>query len=113
MKKILLAVLTLAVILNLGVSAFAQGGYGGGDTKPDNAAPSVPLKDIKGTIKADGGKVTFVEDKGGKSWDIMNPEMLKGHEGHHVQLKAHVYADKSTLHVMGVKMIKAPSNSSY
>lgn len=37
----------------------------------------------------------------------MNPEELKGHDGHHVQLSAHVYADKSAIHVMSVKMLKA------
>lgn len=35
----------------------------------------------------------------------MNPEALRGHEGHHVQLKAHVYADKNAIHVMEVKML--------
>jgi hypothetical protein len=41
----------------------------------------------------------------------MNPEKLKGHEGHHVQLSAHVYADKNTIHVMSVKMLKAEKSS--
>jgi hypothetical protein len=39
----------------------------------------------------------------------MNPEELKGHEGHHVQLSAHVYADKNSIHVMSVKMLKGGS----
>ena len=46
-------------------------------------------------------------DKDNKTWSVMNPEALKGHEGHHVQLSAHVYADKNTIHVMKVKMLKA------
>jgi len=41
-----------------------------------------------------------------KSWDVMNPETLKGHEGHHVEVSAHVYADKGAIHVMSVKMLK-------
>ena len=40
-----------------------------------------------------------------KSWDVMNPETLKAHAGHHVELSAHVYADKSQIHVMSVKML--------
>jgi hypothetical protein len=32
---------------------------------------------------------------------------VKGHEGHHVELSAHVYADKGQIHVMSVKMLKA------
>jgi len=29
---------------------------------------------------------------------------VKGHEGHHVTLNAHVYADKKEVHVMSLKM---------
>jgi hypothetical protein len=31
---------------------------------------------------------------------------VKGHEGHHVSLSAHVYADKDQIHVMKVTMMK-------
>ena len=68
------------------------------------AAP--PLKNIKGTVQADGDKISFVADKDQKPWDVMNPETLKGHEGHHVLVNAHVYADKNAIHVMSVKMLK-------
>lgn len=104
MRKLLVLVLGLAVVLSVG--AFAQDNMGMG--KSDKAAPA-PLKSLKGTIKADGDKYTFVTDKDKKSWDVMNPEALKGHEGHHVELKAHVYADKGQIHVMEVKMLKADS----
>ena len=70
-------------------------------------APAAPLKNLKGTVKADGDKLAFVSDKDSKSWDIVNPEAVKGHEGHHVELSAHVYADKGQIHVMSVKMLKA------
>ena len=68
---------------------------------------AAPLKTLKGTVQADGDKLTFVADKDQKSWDVANPETLKGHEGHHVQLSAHVYEDKGQIHVMSVKMLKA------
>ncbi len=60
-------------------------------------------KNIVGTISADGA--SFVADKGQKSWTIVNPEAVKGHEGHHVKLNAHVYADKGEVHVMKVSMM--------
>jgi hypothetical protein len=86
------------------VAAVAQ------DTAPapekKEKAAAAPLKTLKGTIKADGDKYTFVNDKDQKSWDIMNPEAVKGHEGHHVSLSAHVYADKDQIHVMKVTMMK-------
>jgi len=102
MKKML--VLALAFSLMLGISAVAQDTMQG-SAGADKAA-AAPLKDIKGTVKADGDKLTFVSDKDMKSWDVINPETLKGHEGHHVQVSAHVYADKNAIHVMSVKMLK-------
>ncbi len=104
MRKLLMLVLGLAVVLSVG--AFAQDNMGMGKSDKPAAAP---LKTLKGTIKADGDKYTFVTDEDKKSWDVINPEALKGHEGHHVELKAHVYADKDQIHVMEVKMLKADS----
>jgi hypothetical protein len=80
-------------------------------TQADQMSPKAPLMTLKGTVKADGDKYTFVDDKDGKTWDVMNPEALKGHEGHHVQLSAHVYADKDAIHVMSVKMLKKNAGS--
>jgi len=104
MKKLLVVVLGLAVVLS--ISVFAQDSTGMGKSDKDAAAP---LKSLKGTIKADGDKYTFVGDKDKKTWEVMNPETLKGHEGHHVELKAHVYEDKGQIHVMEVKMLKGDS----
>ena len=63
------------------------------------------LKDIKGTVRSTDSKITFVADEGGKSWDVVNPETLKDHVGHHVLLSAHVYPDKGQIHVMTVTML--------
>ena len=41
---------------------------------------------IKGTVRADGNKFTFVADDTGKAWDVVNPETLKSHVGHHVEV---------------------------
>jgi len=59
---------------------------------------------VKGKI-SDDGKM-FVSDKDSKNWTISNPDAVKGHEGHHVILTAHVDADKSEVHVMSLKMAK-------
>ncbi|HZQ91157.1 MAG TPA: hypothetical protein VFA60_05140 [Terriglobales bacterium] len=102
MKK--LFVLALALTLTVGTCAFAQGMSGGSDSKKMSENP--PLKTMAGTISADGTKFTPDKDKS-KSWGIVNPEDVKGHEGHHVKLQAHVYADKNQIHVMKVDMISA------
>ena len=96
----------LAMTFATSLSAFAQQDNNMAQTQADQGAAKAPLMTLKGTVKADGDKYTFVNDKDGKSWDVMNPEELKGHDGHHVQLSAHVYADKNLIHVMSVKMMK-------
>ena len=45
-----------------------------------------------------------MSDKDGKSWAISNPDAVKGHEGHHVTLKANVSADKTSVEVVSLKM---------
>jgi hypothetical protein len=69
------------------------------DQKPE-------LMNIRGTVKADGDKIIFVSDDSGKSWEVVNPETLKDHVGHHVELSAHVYKDKGQIHVMKVTMLR-------
>ncbi len=101
MKKLsVLAVALSVATLGIPVLAVAQPQ----EMKQQEQKPR--LMDIKGTVKADGDKITFVTDSDGKSWDVVNPETLKGHAGHHVELSAHVYADKGQIHVMKVTMLK-------
>jgi hypothetical protein len=101
MKKLGICLLALTFVMSL--SAFAQDST---MAAPSDTSAKAPLMTLKGTVKAEGDKVSFVNDKDGKSWDVMNPEELKDHDGHHVQLSAHVYADKNAIHVMSVKMLK-------
>jgi hypothetical protein len=101
MKKLHAAVLALSVA-PLGIPALAYGtpqAMSQDESKPE-------LVNIKGTVKADGDKITFVSDETGKSWDVVNPATLKDHVGHHVELSAHVYKDKGQIHVMTVTMLK-------
>jgi hypothetical protein len=100
MKKLSAAVLALSVA-TLGVPVIMHGKSQDAtqDQKPE-------LMNIKGTVKADGDKIIFVSDDSGKSWEVVNPETLKDHVGHHVELSAHVYKDKGQIHVMKVTMLK-------
>jgi Ni/Co efflux regulator RcnB len=117
MKKVMICVLALTFVMSMAAfaqqdSAAAQGSSAqtAAQTPADQAAAKAPLKTLKGTVRAEGDKVTFTDDKG-KSWDVMNPEELKAHDGHHVQLSAHVYEDKNSIHVMSVKMLKGEAKS--
>jgi len=110
MKKLLM--LLVAVCVAFSTVALAQDMGKSCDMGKSKASSMGPLKTLKGTVKAEGDKVTFVNDADQKSWDVINPETLKGHEGHHVQLKAHVMADKNSIHVMSVKMLGKGSEKS-
>jgi len=99
MRKLMTICLAMA-ILTFGVAA-AQ------DTMShDTMNADASKKAIKITGKVSDDGKTFMNDADKKSWDIVNPEAVKGHEGHHVVLTAHVYADKNQVHVMSLKMVK-------
>jgi hypothetical protein len=110
MKK--LAVLALAFCIASSVALLAQDAGKSCDMGKMSKTSAAPLKTLKGTVKSEGDKITFVNDADQKSWDVMNPETLKDHVGHHVQLRAHVYEDKNSIHVMNVKMVKGEKSSS-
>ncbi|HEX9119116.1 MAG TPA: hypothetical protein VF840_01110 [Terriglobales bacterium] len=105
MKKLSVALLALVVLISL--SALAQYGSDKQDStgKKDSSAKTSAgpaAKDVVGTIGKDGK--TFTGDKDKKSWKLVNPEAVKGHEGHHVKLNAHFYPDKGEAHVMSLSM---------
>ena len=100
MKKLMIISFVLALLM----SAVSVAQYGA--QQPDNSksAPSMKAVSVTGKISEDGKM--FVSDKDGKSWTISNPDAVKGHEGHHVTLQAHVDADKNEVHVVSLKMAK-------
>src|ERR1017187_4198798 len=99
MKKLMIISFVMALLM----SAAAVAQYAA--QQPDNSKSSMSMKAVSITGKiSDDGK-TFVNDKDSKSWTIQNPDAIKGHEGHHVTLSAHVYADKGEVHVMSLKMV--------
>ena len=56
---------------------------------------------------AKDGKYAFVNDADGSVWAIQNNDAVKGHEGHHVTVSAHVDDKKKSIHVMSVAMAPA------
>jgi len=103
MKIFLPAVLSLCFVVTI---AFAQ--------DPPNLAPhkhqaaETQLTSIMGTVRADGEKLTFVTDE--RAWNVENPDILKGHEGHYVRVDGHVYPDKGSIQITEVKMPTAAEN---
>ncbi len=101
MRTLLLAILALCFALS--VVALSQDAPNQVPRKtPVAAASGARLTSIMGTIQEDGDKLRFVTDQ--RAWNVDNPETLKGHEGHYVHAKAHVYPDKDLIHITEVKM---------
>ena len=97
MKKLMIILFAFGLLTSLSLAAQ--------DTmKQDNMKASTTTKAASLTGKISDDRKTFVSDKYGKSWSINNPDAVKGHEGHHVTLKAHVSADAGTVDVVSLKM---------
>ena len=95
MKKVMILGFALALLMS--AAAVAQ------DTMKQDSSMKATTS-VTGKISDDGK--SFVSDKDGKTWTISNPDAVKGHEGHHVTLKAQADADKGTVKVQSLKMAK-------
>jgi hypothetical protein len=113
MKKLWIAM--IAASLSLPGVALAQSQYpsqGGGQqgaTGQEGSASHGKKAAVKGTISEDGKSI--VSDTDGKSWTIANPDAVKGHEGHHVQIMGTADATTGQIEVASVKMLKAEKGS--
>ena len=106
MKK--LTIMFFAIALMMSGFAFAQETMKHDDMKSDEAKAEKMSKralSMLGKVGDDGK--TFVSDKDSKTWKVTNPDALKGHEGHHVRVRAHVDKDKDEIQVASVSMLKS------
>jgi hypothetical protein len=99
MKTILLA---LSLCFTLSVVALSQDAPNQAPRKTQAARAGAQLITIMGTIQEDGDTLRFVTDQ--RAWNVDNPEILNGHEGHYMHAKAYVYPDKDSIHIVEVKM---------
>ena len=77
-----------------------QGSTGQNDSTMGKGSRAAKSGSVKGTISQDG-----------KSWTIANPDAVKGHEGHHVELKGSTDATSGEIQVTSVKMMKGEKGS--
>jgi hypothetical protein len=104
MKAIVLVASVLCICL--GVVAVAQ--------DSSNAAPQkhqvagIQSRCIMGTISEQGEKLRFVTNQ--RAWNVDNPEMLKGYEGHYMRVNAQVYPDQGWIHIVEVQIATASEN---
>jgi hypothetical protein len=98
MKTLLLASLSLCFCL----SAVALSQDAPNQAPKTQAAAGWRLTTIMGTVEEGGDKLRFVTEQ--RTWNVDNPEILEGHEGHYVHAQAYVYPDKNLIHITEVKI---------
>ena len=115
MKKLYVAV--FALVLGFSMLGFAQDTSAGSSTSTDKKVAKAEKKEAKaaakgkdvrltGWVKEEGGKDVFVNDKDKQTWDIANQDAVKGHEGHHVKVKAKLDESSHSLTVDKLTMMR-------
>jgi hypothetical protein len=100
MRKLMTFLFALGLLMP--VALIAQDSAGSQDSMKASPSTSAKATHVTGKISDDGK--SFVNDKDGKSYTISNPDAVKGHEGHHVTLKANVDASSNSVSVVSLKM---------
>ncbi len=99
MKNIVILVCFVALA---GLTAWPQATTSSSEKSAKKAGKT---ETISGTISQDGK--TLVADKDSKSWNIENPDAVKGHEGHHVAAKGTVDTANDQITISSVRMAGA------
>lgn len=101
------AMAALVLLLSCTAFAVAQSGSAGGADKPKSGGAKLPaVKTITGVVKFHGDELTLVDDADGKSWNIINPDVVRSYEGKHVQITGHAFTDKHMIHAHTVEVVK-------
>jgi hypothetical protein len=96
MRTLLLAVLSLCFWPSP-ASALPQGA-----AHPRKAQAAATRTTIMGTVEERGDKLRFVTEQ--RIWNVDNPEILEGHEGHYIHATAYLYPKHHSLHITEVKL---------
>jgi hypothetical protein len=75
------------------------------EKKEASAAEKGKTMSLTGWVKEQEGKTVFINDKDKQAWEISNLDAVKGHEGHHVKVKAKLDEANHSLAVEKVTMM--------
>jgi len=100
MKALITSCFALSLLISTVALAQDTMNHDDGQSTPTSRQP-IPL-----TGKISDTRQTFIADSDGKSWTIVNPDDVKGHENQHVTVMAGVDADKNEINVVSVRVIK-------
>ena len=66
---------------------------------------------LTGWVRDQEGKTVFENDKDKQAWSITNPDAVKGHEGHHVKVKATLNEADHSMNVEKLTMLRKGKQS--
>ena len=75
------------------------------EKKEASAAEKGKAMSLTGWVKDQDGKTVFINDKDKQAWSIANLDAVKGHEGHHVKIKAMLNEADHSVNVEKVTMM--------
>lgn len=112
MKRLLTLLFAFVITASLSMLAQEPAANPGGDKKVDKAekkeakaAEKGKAMSLTGWVKDQDGKTMFINDKDKQSWSIENMDAVKGHEGHHVKVKAKLNEADHSLNVEKLTML--------
>jgi hypothetical protein len=76
------------------------------EKKEAKAAEKGKSMSLTGWIKDQDGKTVFINDKDKQAWNIANMDAVKGHEGHHVKVKAKLNEADHSVTVEKMSMLR-------
>lgn len=76
------------------------------EKKEAKAAAKDKSMSLTGWVKEQDGKTVFINDKDKQAWNIENMDAVKGHEGHHVKVKAKLNEGDHSLNVEKLTMMR-------
>ena len=81
------------------------------EKKEAKAAEKGKTMSLTGWVKDQDGKTVFENDKDKQAWTISNPDAVKGHEGHHVKVKAKLNESDHSMNVEKLTMMRKSKQS--
>ncbi len=76
------------------------------EKKEAKAAEKGKSMSLTGWVKEQDGKTVFINDKDKQAWSIANTDAVKGHEGHHVKIKAKLNEADHSVNVEKLSMLR-------
>jgi hypothetical protein len=99
MNRAGMSVALLSAALVLTSVSFAESDPLPAATQKSSKPSAAKLYELRGVVGGDGKTFTT---SAGRKWKVMNPEALKGHEGHHRMLSGRLFPDTGAMEVTSI-----------